>query len=56
MGQLSVRARVMLASIFMLVVLVSTAYLQTIFHFNTYLALAICLADTVVSATILFSR
>jgi len=47
-------ARLILASAFLLVVLFSTAYLQTVFHFDTYLALAICFIDTLLSAMILF--
>ena len=37
------------------VVVIITAYLQSVYHFNTYLALTICLVDTIVCATVLFS-
>ena len=45
--------RWILAILFLLVVLLGTAYLQTVFHFSTYLALAVCFLDTIISASIL---
>jgi hypothetical protein len=56
MEQHSLRTRVILTSIFLFAVVTITAYIQSITHFNTYLALAICLVDTIVSAAILFNR
>lgn len=55
MHQASLSTRLFLATTFLLVVLLGTAYLQTILHFHTYLALAICLADTIIASAILFS-
>jgi len=54
--QLSAQTRLIFAGVFLLVVLVSTSYLQTILHFSTYLALVICFIDTIVSAMILFGH
>jgi hypothetical protein len=54
--QQSDRTRLILTSIFLFAVVISTSYLQSILHFNTYLALAICLIDTIASAAILFSH
>jgi hypothetical protein len=51
-----VRSRLVLSYIFLFAVVTITAYLQSILHFNTYLALAICFLDTIVSAAILFNR
>ena len=56
MKQQYIRMRVLITSIFLFTVVISTSYLQSIIHFNTYLALAICLVDTIVSAAFLFSR
>ena len=50
------RTRLVLTSIFLFTIVISTAYLQSILHFNTYLALAICMVDTIVSAALLFSH
>jgi hypothetical protein len=55
MRSVSTRARLTIASIFLFTVVISTSYFQTIFHFNTYLALAICLLDTILSALFLFA-
>lgn len=54
MEQYSVRNRVILVSLLLFGVVTVTAYLQSIYHFNTYLALAICLADTIICARLLF--
>jgi hypothetical protein len=45
-----------LAILFLLIVLFGTAYLQIQLHFSTYLALAACLLDAIISATILLGR
>jgi hypothetical protein len=55
MRSVSTRVRLIIASIFLFTVVVSTSYFQAIFHFNTYLALAICLIDTTLSALFLFA-
>lgn len=51
----TVRTRLMLASATLFGVMLITAYLQSVLHFDTYLALAICMVDTVVAAMILFN-
>ncbi len=56
MEQYSVRNRVILVGILLFGVVTVTAYLQSIYHFNTYLALAICMADTLIAIKLLFRR
>lgn len=56
MKQGSVQMRLILSYVFLFIVVIITAYFQSILHFNTYLALAICLLDTIASAAILFNR
>ena len=56
MEQYSVRKRVILVGILLFAVVTTMAYLQSIYHFNTYLALTLCLADTIVCARLLFMR
>jgi len=56
MGHEITQGRLLFAGILLFAVVTITAYLQSILHFNTYLALAICLADTVVSMVIVFGR
>jgi len=45
--------RGILAALFLIVVLLATAYLQTVLNFSTYVALAVCFVDVIISATIL---
>ncbi len=56
MEQQSTRNKVILLNILLFGVAITTGYLQSIYHFNTYLALAICLVDTIVCAKLLFSH
>lgn len=55
MKQSSILSRLIIVTGFLFAVVICTAYFQTIFHFNTYLALAICLIDTILSALWLFA-
>lgn len=55
MKQFSMQPRLIIVIVFLFAVVIGTAYFQTIFHFNTYLALAICLLDTILSALLLFA-
>jgi len=50
MEQNHANRRLFLGSIFALAVVVATAYLQIVLHFNTYIALAVC----IVAACIFF--
>jgi hypothetical protein len=54
MGQQITQTRVIVAGIFLFAVVIITAYLQSVLHFNTYLALAICVADTIGAMVIIF--
>jgi len=48
------RTRIVLCYLMLFGVVLITAYLQSVFQFSTYLALAICMIDTIVSVTFLF--
>jgi len=48
------RTRIGFAILCFFGVVLITAYLQSVFQFSTYLALAICMIDTIVSVTFLF--
>jgi hypothetical protein len=48
--------RWILAILFLLMVLFGTAYLQIQLHFSTYVALAVCMLDTIFSAAILLGH
>jgi hypothetical protein len=54
--QQSTRGKVILLSILLFGVAITTGYLQSIFHFNSYLALVVCLIDTLVCMRLLFSH
>jgi hypothetical protein len=54
MNQPPTQARIVLSYVMLFGVVLITAYLQSVFHFNTYLALAICAVDTIASVTFLF--
>jgi len=43
MGQINANVRLILGSILTLGAVAGTAYLQIMFHFSTYVALAICM-------------
>jgi uncharacterized membrane protein YcaP (DUF421 family) len=43
MGQLSVKTRLILAFLFDIVVFIGLGYLQLILHFNTYIAMVLCI-------------
>ena len=46
-------SRIITAGIILLAIVCVTAYLQTIYHFNTYVALGVCLLDTILAAVII---
>jgi hypothetical protein len=46
-------SRIFMASIILFAIVFVTAYLQTIYHFNTYVALGVCLLDTILAAAII---
>jgi hypothetical protein len=48
-------SRIITASIILFAIVFITAYLQTIYHFNTYVALAVCLLDTILAAVIIIN-
>ncbi len=54
MRHTDVGTRLWIAYAFLFGVVIITAYLQSVLHFDTYLALAICLADTIIAAVMLF--
>ncbi len=56
MGQLRTQTRLVIAGIVLFGIVTITACLQPILHLNTYLALAICMIDTIVVALFLFDR
>jgi hypothetical protein len=43
MERISANTKLVLALLFLIVVCIATAYLQDMLHFNTYVALVICL-------------
>lgn len=53
MKHLHTRTRLLLVGILLFAVVICTSYLQTVFHFDTYLALTICLLDTIIAAMLL---
>jgi vacuolar-type H+-ATPase subunit I/STV1 len=52
--QAPTKMRVVVSYLLLFGVVLITAYLQSVFHFNTYLALAICLVDTIGCAMFVF--
>jgi len=48
MKQISANIRIVLGGILALALVVATAYLQIVLHFNTYVALAVCLVVSVI--------
>lgn len=49
-------SRIITASIILFAIVCITAYLQTIYHFNTYIALGVCLLDTILAAVIITTQ
>lgn len=54
MGHNITQTKLIMTGILLFAVVLITAYLQPLLHLNTLLALAICLADTIVCAMIIF--
>ena len=54
MGSFGARARLILASIFLIVLLLATSYGQVVFHYSTYLALALMLIGALIAARVIF--